>query len=57
MKINETYTRSVSSCWLQTVASALTKRVGAGNALAVLNVPLFLIVQPRKRRKLSTTLV
>lgn len=39
------------------VASALTERVGAGNALAVLNVPLLLIVQPRKRRKLSTTLV
>lgn len=53
----ESYTRSISSSRLQITASGLTERVGAGSALAVLNVPLFLIVQPRKRRKPSTTLV
>lgn len=43
--------------WSHIVASALTQRAGTGNALAVLNVPLLLIVQPRKRRKPSTTLL
>ncbi|KAF1374188.1 hypothetical protein PFLUV_G00246950 [Perca fluviatilis] len=39
----------------KTVASAFPERLPE-NAQAVLNVPLVLIVKPRKHRKVSTTL-
>lgn len=46
-------------CYFKTLQNRGFRFPGAaaGNAQAVLNVPLVLIVQPRKHRKVSTTLV